>query len=62
MAFDKADGNYLAQWMTDGDEMDGVRGMYVIPGSLNKKGTKRADDTLVWVTPSGIYRAPLPLG
>jgi hypothetical protein len=36
--------------------------MYVIPGAVNKKGTKRKDDTLVWITPEGVFRATLPLG
>jgi hypothetical protein len=42
--------------------MDDVRGMYVIEGGLNKKGTKRKNDVLVWITPSGIYRTTLVMG
>ena len=41
--------------------MDDVRGMYVIEGGTNKNGRRR-DDTLVWVTPKGVYRALLPTG
>ncbi len=64
VGFDKADGSYLGQWAPagEGTEMDDVRGMYVIEGGLNKKGTKRRNDTLVWVTPDAIYRATLAMG
>ena len=64
VGFDKVDGSYIAQWSPrgDGTEMDDVRGMYVIEGGLNKKGTRRKNDTLVWITPEGIYRATLPAG
>jgi hypothetical protein len=63
VGFSKVDGSYLGQWQPvgEGDEMDDVRGMYVIDGGMARKG-KRKDDTLVWVTPSGIYRTTLTLG
>ena len=63
VGFDKSDGSYLGQWSPrgDGDEMDDVRGMYVIEGGVNKKG-KRKNDSLVWVTPDGIYRTTLAAG
>ncbi|MGD8485155.1 MAG: hypothetical protein PVH07_00830 [Chloroflexota bacterium] len=64
VGFSKEDGRYLAQWAPrgEGGEMDDVRGMYVIEGGLNKKGTKRKNDVLVWITPSGIYRTTLVMG
>ncbi len=64
IGFDKAAGEYLAQWSPrgDGTEMDDIRGMYVLEGGLNKKGTRRKNDTLVWITPEGIHRATLPAG
>jgi len=64
IGFDKSDGSYVAQWLPQGDgtEMEDVRGMYVIEGGLNKKGNRRKVDTLVWVTPDGIYRSALPVG
>ncbi|MEA2026910.1 MAG: hypothetical protein U9O18_09475, partial [Chloroflexota bacterium] len=63
IGFSKVDGSYLRQWFPKGDagEMDDVRGMYVIEGGLTKKG-KRKNDTLVWITPDGIYRTVLALG
>ena len=39
--------------------MDDVRGMYVIPGKVVKK--QREPDTLVWVTPEGLYSSVLTL-
>jgi hypothetical protein len=64
VGFSKVDGRYLGQWLPPGDgvEMTDVRGMYVIEGGLNKKGTRRKNDELVWVTPTGIYRTTLALG
>ena len=64
VAFDKDDGSYVAQWRPKGDggEMDDVRGMYVIEGGLNKKGDRRKNDVLVWITPDGIYRTTLAVG
>jgi hypothetical protein len=63
VGFSKADGSYLGQWAPKigGTEMADIRGMYVIPGDVNKKG-KRKDDTLVWITPDGVFRAVLPIG
>jgi hypothetical protein len=63
VGFSKVDGSYLGQWQPagEGDEMDDVRGMYVIDGGVVRKG-KRKDDTLVWVTPAGLYRTTLTLG
>ena len=63
VGFSKADGSYLAQWLPrgEGTEMDDVRGMYVIEGGLNKRGRRRSD-TLVWITPDGIYRVALNVG
>jgi hypothetical protein len=62
VGFSKVDGSYIGQWQAsgEGNEMDDVRGMYVIEGGTTKKG-KRRDDTLVWVTPEGIYRTTLSL-
>jgi hypothetical protein len=64
VGFSKEDGRYLGQWRPagDGGEMDDVRGMYVVEGGLNKKGDKRRNDQLVWVTPDGIYRTTLATG
>jgi hypothetical protein len=64
IGFSKADGSYLGQWLPqdDGDQMDDIRGMYVIPGTLNKKGNKRGVDTLVWITPKGIFSTKLEMG
>ena len=47
VGFSKVDGSYLGQWLPrgDGTEMDDVRGMYVIEGGLNKKRTKRRNDS-----------------
>jgi hypothetical protein len=39
--------------------MHDVRGMYVIPGKVTKK--QREADTLVWVTPEGVYSSALVL-
>ena len=63
VGFNKSDGSYLGQWSppADGNEMDDVRGMYVIEGGLNKKG-KRKNDALVWITPAGVYRTTLTTG
>ncbi len=64
VGFDKVDGSYIGQWYPrdDGRQMADIRGMYVIEGGLNKKGNKRRNDQLVWVTPDGIYRAMLNAG
>jgi hypothetical protein len=64
VGFSKVDGSYIGQWLPSGggSEMDDIRGMYVIEGGLNKKGTTRKNDTLVWVTPKGVYQATLPAG
>lgn len=60
VGFSKVDGSYLGEWASGADEMDDIRGMFVIEGGVNKKG-KRKNDDLVWVTPHGIYRARLPV-
>ncbi|MEX1296796.1 MAG: hypothetical protein AB1Z67_11555, partial [Candidatus Limnocylindrales bacterium] len=64
VGFDKVDGSYIGQWYPrdGGTQMEDMRGMYVIEGGLNKKGTKRKNDQLVWVTPDGIFKATLPVG
>ncbi len=64
VGFDKRDGSYIGQWMPSdgGNQMDDVRGMYVIEGGLNNKKTKRKNDQLVWITPDGIYRTTLAVG
>ncbi len=51
-----------ATWSVDEgrDELDDVRGMYVVEGGLNRRGVRRSD-TLVWVTPQAMYEANLPL-
>ncbi len=54
----KAGGSALARWQVGDGSMADVRGMYVIEGGLNKRGERR-NDTLVWVTPSGLYQARL---
>ncbi len=63
VGFDKADGSYVGQWFPQGDgtEMDDIRGMYVIDGVYKSNKGKRKADTLVWVTPSGVYQAALPV-
>ncbi len=62
VGFLKADGTYLGQWAPGPDEapMKDVRGMYVVPGKVTKK--QRDADTLVWITPQGIYSSLLTLG
>jgi hypothetical protein len=64
VGFNKTDGSYIGQWTPKGNagEMEDVRGMYVIDGGRNAKGTKRKNDSLVWVTPDGIYRTTLAAG
>ena len=59
VGFAKADGAYIGQWAPGPDEhpMKDVRGMYVIPGKVTKK--QREPDTLVWITPQGIYSSVL---
>ena len=59
VGFAKADGAYIGQWApgTDEQPMTDVRGMYVIPGKVTKK--QREPDTLVWITPEGIYSSVL---
>jgi hypothetical protein len=42
--------------------MDDIRGMYIVEGGLTKKGDKRRNDKLIWITPTGIYQANLPVG
>jgi hypothetical protein len=63
VGFSKEDGSYVGQWSPgpDGPSMDDLRGMYVIRGKVSKKKRQetRGPDTLVWVTPEGIYRAIL---
>jgi hypothetical protein len=63
VGFEKSDGSYLGQWLPgeDGPQMDDLRGMYVIPGKVVKKRRQetREPDTLVWMTPEGIYRSVL---
>jgi hypothetical protein len=58
----KADGKALGTWSVDGDrdELEEVRGMYVIEGGLNRRGVRKSD-TLVWATPGAIYEASLKL-
>jgi hypothetical protein len=63
VGFEKSDGSYVGQWLPgEGDpQMDDLRGMYVIPGKVVKKRRQetREPDTLVWMTPQGIYRSVL---
>jgi hypothetical protein len=62
VGFQKEDGAYLGQWAPgpDGPQMHDLRGMYVIPGKVTKK--QREADTLVWLTPEGLYSSVLALG
>ena len=64
VGFDKEGGSYIGQWSPKGEgtEMDDIRGMFVIEGGLNNRKTKRRTDTLVWITPAGIYKTSLPVG
>jgi len=57
VVFDKATGDYLGQWAPgpDSPSMEDLRGFYVIPK------TKQKPDTLVWLTPEGLYRAQLTI-
>jgi len=59
VGFQKEDGRYIGQWApaAKDPQMDDVRGMYVIPGKTVKK--RRDPDTLVWVTPEGIFSSVL---
>jgi len=59
IGFGKEDGSYVGQWVpAPGDpQMEDVRGMYVIPGKKTKK--RRDPDTLVWITPEGLYESVL---
>jgi hypothetical protein len=59
VGFDKEDGAYIGQWVPGPDEpqMADVRGMYVVPGKTVKK--QRDPDTLVWMTPEGIFSSVL---
>ena len=62
VGFSKEDGSVIGQWAPglDGAQMDDVRGMYASPG---KKGKNKQDpDTLVWITPEGLYEAVLEVG
>jgi hypothetical protein len=61
VGFGKEDGAYLGQWAPGPDEpqMKDVRGMYVVPGKVTKK--QRDPDTMVWVTPEGIYSSVLTM-
>lgn len=59
VGFSKVNGSYLGEWATDASELDDVRGMFVIEGGLTKRKRNRKNDTLVWVTPQGIYRSVL---
>jgi hypothetical protein len=62
VGFAKEDGAYIGQWAPGPDEpqMDDVRGMYVLPGKVVKK--QRDPDTLVWMTPEGIFSSVLATG
>jgi hypothetical protein len=62
VGYDKEDGAYIGQWVPGPDEpaMTDMRGMYVIPGKVEKK--KRDPDTLVWMTPEGIFSSVLATG
>jgi hypothetical protein len=55
IVFDKASGDYVGQWITGpgGPSMKEMRGFLVIPKS------KQKPETLVWLTPEGLYRAQL---
>ena len=62
--FSKADGSYIGQWAPGPrqQQMDDVRGMYVIPGkTTGKKKKVRQPDTLVWITPEGIFSSLLAM-
>ena len=65
MGFSKVDGSYIGQWAPAADDasMDDVRGMYIVPGKVVRKRRQqtRQADTLVWITPKGVYRAVLTL-
>jgi hypothetical protein len=61
VGFSKVDGRYLGTWVARGGEMDDIRGMFVIEGGTNEKVAQRRDDTIVWVTPEGVYRAVLTM-
>jgi hypothetical protein len=62
VGFEKSDGSYIGQWAPAPDEpqMDELRGMFVIPGEMSRK--QRDPDTLVWITPQGIYSSILSTG
>jgi hypothetical protein len=62
VGFGKEDGAYIGQWAPGPDEpsMADMRGMYVIPGRMEKK--RRDPDTLVWMTPQGIFSSVLATG
>jgi hypothetical protein len=55
VVFDKAAGDYIGQWVPapDGPSMKDMRGFYVLPR------TKQRPETVVWLTPEGLYRADL---
>jgi len=55
VVFDKATGDYVGQWLApaDGPSMKDMRGFYIQPKS------KQRPETLVWLTPEGLYRAAL---
>ena len=57
VVFDKATGDYLGQWAPgpDGPSMEDMRGFYVVPK------TKQKPESVVWLTPEGLYRAELTI-
>jgi len=59
IGFEKEDGRYIGQWVPapKDPQMDDMRGMYVIPGKVAKK--RRDPDTLVWITPEGVFSSVL---
>jgi len=57
VGFDREDGDYVAEWTTEGPELHDVRGMYVTTKRVGKK--KRIHDTLFWITHEGLFEAPL---
>jgi hypothetical protein len=61
VGFSKVDGRHLGTWVAGAGEMDDIGGMFVIEGGTNEKVTQRRDDTIVWVTPEGVYRAVLTM-
>jgi hypothetical protein len=62
VGFAKSDGSYIGQWAPGPDDapMDDVRGMVITPGKVTKK--QREADSIMWLTPQGLYQAVLTLG